>query len=890
MAQIGCSLGSAVVTSTRMPEVRALEALSHPLVLRGAWLRVDGWYRSGNLAPQPELSRWRLHPEGELRSLALDLMSREWAPSPWPQVPYPKRGACLRHYTMPTVRDQVAFMAFLVLLAPWLDGELVNFAFGNRWYRPVHWNRRGPTPQWERRPYPLLTDKTYLPYGRSHGLYRRVAHWTVARMTKAQLRDRDFGGTLQLPDDYEDAWLPDWTRKDWWGDPTSDEQYAYWATLDLQLAYPSVRLSRLRESIRGLDATVPADRLSGFPESVCDSLARLDVLQVLGEWVVDALEQVKVDDGSIPKDAWCPCCAAPELPPENQGLPTGLAVSGLLMNAVLHSSDRQLLAKLEGREGPERSAVLRFADDMHLLSKSADGLIGLIDDVWRALAGDDSIAVASTISPSNLYLNIGKVDPPELAESVNAYLAAHGWKKCETCGQRRRPGGTGLDGSVRTLSAWLISGEDGRRKWASGLRRTAVGPNEVGPFVTTLVARLSDLGTDTLAERFGEGARTRLERLHELARFDIDDRQVRPETRRAFAANRLVRVWLPPVHESASVALSDIRQSIAYVLRETPWKFSLWRSVVRAAALRPVGASEKDNSRAAEWLTDRLRHIAHVEDDGDSRSWMNTWPERLGDNRCDRDRLWKEQYLSFHRAAFWHSLGDVLRELWRHHDRVERPRVGDAGPPPSWWTLRAIPGKGHKAVAELLGAVDVWADVLYPSDEIPDRLRQWPWELDQLVAAVLGSAPRTEVAEGLRCAERPNGALMVPLSPFRVRARRTVELLTAAGRVLPSRARARALNENGLAHIYLAGIQSDLAPLLFPAGRKPRVLGALSDPDHTIAVGVALGCATSIDRGLLQESVPAPEVVAGRASLDPLTLREYGRARRLLLGHETGAT
>ena len=782
-------------------------------------------------------------------------------------------------------------MAFLVLLAPWLDGELVNFAFGNRWYRPVYWNRRLAKPQWERGPYPLLTEKAYLSYGRSHGLYRRVAHWTVARMTNAKLRDQDYGGTLQLPDHYGNGWLPQWTQENWWRKPASGDQCAYWAKLDLQLAYPSVRLSRLRETVLGLDATVQADDLSGFPEAVCDSLACLDVLRVLGEWVVDALEQVIVDPGSISEAAWRPCCAAPDLPPEkNKGLPTGLAVSGLLMNAVLHTADSELMEKLKAREGPERSAVLRFADDMYLLSKSADGLIGLIDDVWRALASDDSIAVASRVSPSNLYLNIGKVEPPELAEAVNAYLAEHGWKECETCGQRHRPSEAVPNDSVRTLSAWWTSGEDGRKKLASDLRRTAVGPNEVGPFVTTLVSRLSDLGTDTLAERFGDGARHRRDRLHELARFDIDDKQVRRETRRAFAVNRLVRVWLPPDPESASAALSEIRESIAQVLRETPWKFSLWRSVVRAVALRPVGASEEDDSLAVEWLSDRLRHIAHVEGDGDSRFWMNTWPEDLSDQGSHGDRSWKEQYLSFHRAAFWHSLGDVLRELWRHHDRVKCRRVGDAGPPPSWWTLRAIPDKGHKAVAELLGAVDEWADVLYPPGEIADRLRQWPWELDQLVAAVLGSARRTEVAEGFRCAERPNGTLMVPVSPFRERAPRTVGILAAAERVLPLRARARALNDSGLAHIYLAGRQSDLACLLFPAGRKPRVLGALSDPDHTISIGVALGCSARVDRGLLQEALPHPAVLSQRASRDPLVLREYGRARRLFLGHRAGAS
>ncbi len=872
----------------------ALDALCHPLVLRGAWLRVDGWYRSGNLAPQPELARWRLHPERELRSLAQDLRSEAWVPDVWLQVPYPKRGACLRHYTMPSVRDQVAFMAFLVLLAPWLDRQLVNFAFGNRWYRPIHWNRRTASGRWERGRYPLLTDKAYLPYARSHGLYRRVAHWTVAQMTKAPMPDRDYGGRLQHPDHYGKAWLPQWTRESWWNTQGDFDERAYWAALDLQLAYPSVRLGRLRESIRRIDTIAPVDDLSGYPGSVCDSLAHRDVLQFLGKRLVEALAKVEVLEGDIPEDAWRPCCRAvpDDLPPRNKGLPTGLAVSGFLMNVLLHSADSELLAKLKGREGPDRSAILRFADDMYLLSRSVNGLIGLIDDVWRALAGDESIALASERpSPSNLYLNLGKVQPQELKELVSEYLADHGWEECKMCRQRCRPSGSGGQNSARTLGAWWLSAANDRQtSQAASLRRTAVGPKEVGPFVTTLVARLSDLGTDTLAERFGEGARDRRERLHELARFDIDDRQVRPETRRAFAANRLVRVWLPTDRDAARAALSDIRESIAYVLRETPWKFSLWRSVVRAAALRPGDWSGEDDGLALKWLSGRLRHIAHVDGDGDSSSWMNTWPEEPSGDPGRRDQLWKAQYLSFHRAAFWHSLGDVLRELWRHHDRVTRPPVGDAGPPPSWWTLRASPGGRHSSVAAFLGAVDSWTKTLYPSDDVPDRLRRWPWELDELVAAVLASATRFDVAKGLRRAERPDRTLMVPLAPFGDRAPRTLKLLAEAGRVLPSRTRARALNEGGLAHLYLAGRQSDLAPLLFPGSQKPRILGALDDPDHTISIGTALGCAAGIGRDLLQKALLDPVAMARKAPQDPLALREYGRARRLFLGHDAEAS
>ena len=66
-------------------------------------MRVEDWYHSGNLASEPELPRWRLHPEAKLRKLGSALRKDEWSPSRWPQVPYPKRHPyppCPKPYTL----------------------------------------------------------------------------------------------------------------------------------------------------------------------------------------------------------------------------------------------------------------------------------------------------------------------------------------------------------------------------------------------------------------------------------------------------------------------------------------------------------------------------------------------------------------------------------------------------------------------------------------------------------------------------------------------------------------------------------------------------------------------------------------------------------------------
>ena len=215
-------------------------------MLWAAWLRVKAWYRSGNLAPQPELSIWKLHPEAELRRLRQSLRSGKWRPSEWLRVPYPKKGMSLRHYWMPTVGDQVAFMAHVVLLGPILDDQISNLAFGNRWYRPIAWDRRDDAGKWVLRPYPFLDERTYQSYSRSHGLYRRVASWTVSRMVGAEIQRVDFSGRVQAPEDYPEPTLQDVQRQAGGRSPSRGlGPLAHWAALDLQLAYPSVRSNSL---------------------------------------------------------------------------------------------------------------------------------------------------------------------------------------------------------------------------------------------------------------------------------------------------------------------------------------------------------------------------------------------------------------------------------------------------------------------------------------------------------------------------------------------------------------------------------------------------------------------------------------------------------------------
>ena len=427
------------------------------------------------------------------------------------------------------------------------------------------------------------------------------------------------------------------------------------------------------------------------------------------------------------------------------------------------------------------------------------------------------------------------------------------------------------------------------------LNRGTVGPNELGPFVTTLVERLSEIGRDTLVERFGRAAHHRLVQLHELARLDINDKQVRPDTRRAFAANRLVASWLSVDTKTARKEIGEIRDSIDFVLQKTPWKFALWRAVVRTAAQRPpLDNNRKDEERARKWLSRVLGRIAchHLgtlrEGNYQPDVWAKTWPKVDIANHHDRNPSWRSLYLSYHRAAFWQALANEILNLRRHNDQLANSRVGRAGPSSRSWAVRAVPNGSHGKVADFLADLDRWVRVLYPNEHAQLNLSSWPWELDQLVVAVLAATSRETLAKSWRHCKVPGHLLMVPMSDaIRLVLPETTDLLRRCNRVQANDRKTRNLSVDALAHVYLGSPHSSLNGVLFPDNRRPSISACLGNT-RIVMMGIALGCSDSIPMTGLSKIVVNPSTVVKQVVADPLKLNEYGRARTVLMAREDG--
>ena len=170
----------------------------------------------------------------------------------------------------------------------------------------------------------------------------------------------------------------------------------------------------------------------GYPHAILNALADPKEIERGACGLMNALDRVDIDPNPISSNAWRPAHSRGDLPPKEKdpGLPTGLAVSGILLNVALHPADQLVLRYLgDHRHG----AIVRFADDILVLAQSERGLFDLMEAVWRGLAEDSTARLARAKTESNLHLNWVKIEPRSIRDIVTCFLKDQGWEECEQC-------------------------------------------------------------------------------------------------------------------------------------------------------------------------------------------------------------------------------------------------------------------------------------------------------------------------------------------------------------------------------------------------------------------------------------------------------------------------
>jgi hypothetical protein len=765
-----------------MANRRIEDLLSNYLVLKSAWERVKYWYSLGEFTPQPEFTHWLLHPDEKLSSLGEKLASNSYTPDPFTLIPYPKKGAMIRHYSMPTVKDQVAFCVFGILLAPYLESSMLNFSFGNRWYRKTYRDRSGDEPKWKERPFSLSDKSLYQPYRRAHGLFRRVSHWSALSMFNPS-QERDQAGVKSIrQEDYPVNKLPPFVKPDWW--TTDGAEKGYWVDLDIEMAYPSVRLELLEKRMLSLLSEDPnrksdlaafgfendKESCLDYPLEIQKALQNVEIRKELVTRLTNHLKSIKYEKNDI-KDLWKPPHSTQRLPDEEGhiGIPTGLSIAGFLINAYLTGFDYKMAFWLldTKSENKERAAFFRFVDDIVLIANSHSFLMSGIDEIWRNLIREDNDSeevrfLAKFPTPgvgSNLRLNIDKIEPDPIKEIVSKYLIAYGWKECDDCKKiypdpKKR---FSKNKNPKALADWISDLSKKNNKEAieihskiKKLEMKALKKEEVYPFVTRLVERMSEIADDTLLDRFGSGTISRLKELHDLVQLNIDDIQVKQESRLSFAAMRLAKAWLPEEDPSQdSALLAEIRQSLRSAILQVPWKFKIWKAAIRAGARQAIAIERRKNKNTydgIDWLKEIVGFI------GIDGKWMKEWPEEQtyhehcyhSANNKNKLKKTKSLYLSFLRASFWRYLAVTINEIGDYVDEMEyfaRNREVRENPylSSNRWLFRAFEEKSARQVLHQISDLEVWAQSMYNSRKSIKFSEITSLEVSSLQKAVLAA-------------------------------------------------------------------------------------------------------------------------------------------------------
>jgi hypothetical protein len=185
-----------------------------------------------------------------------------------------------------------------------------------------------------------------------------------------------------------------------------------------------------------------------------------------------------------------------------RGIPTGLMVAGFLSNVAMLRLDREVEDQLQANR---RIAHLRFVDDHAILAYDFDELCTWIQWYEDRLA---RLAIGPRISPT-------KFDPPNMAKAYRA----------------------GAKAEARA-SARALSKIDGRH------------PSHLMTKTLALVSELAGADFDILS---ATSKRERLSELEWLLVADLPDREIRADTRAAFAAGRIST--LVPVATTPSLEL-----------------------------------------------------------------------------------------------------------------------------------------------------------------------------------------------------------------------------------------------------------------------------------------------------------------------------------------------
>ena len=380
-----------------------LAIISDQVNIRFAWEKVKNYILSGDYwFDELDLASFELNLEDNLKIISESFLKMKYRLSPIKPLPFPKTSDIkgkekFRQIFYISIIDQVAWVAFVNIVGPYLDSMMPTWSYGNRLFRSI-WIEEDNDGKKKKKigRYRSSSGKLYLPFQQSWPVYKRHIALAINKMTNCSnsnyLDERTKEEDLLNQGLLNKQQCP-FIKKEYWErklDISKGDKQLYWCSIDFKKFYPSIKLDIIKKTIL---ANLPKNWIL-YAEKLLNCL--LDFKIFIDD---DSLDFVK--DINIRKNS-----------KSYNHLPTGLYVSGFLANVAMLNIDNIISKELDRYN----IAHFRFVDDHIILAYSFDDLTEWICNYFKIInAGKNGIDI-----------NFDKVKPIEFSNYIKTYIKNKG--------------------------------------------------------------------------------------------------------------------------------------------------------------------------------------------------------------------------------------------------------------------------------------------------------------------------------------------------------------------------------------------------------------------------------------------------------------------------------
>lgn len=479
-----------------------------------AWQKAKRLYQSSDgYIDRGEISEFELHLEARLAALRQQFESGHYRTSKLRPLPRPKKlegGQPIdRQYFHVSVEDQVAWIAVVNALGPILDQKMPSWSYGNRLYRPAWYEPdEEKSSRLEIGPYRHSSGHLYRKFQHSWPLFRRHVSLTARVMaTRMPLRRNEMDETDQHALAAAETEKLRYLIEGYWQTSARKEKDdLYYASIDLKQFYPQLNVELILAGLAEAD-----------PEG--NELVRA---------ILSGMMKFRVDHSGVPPET-IKNVEPQFLKKKVKGLPTGLFVSGFLANIAMRKVDGLVDQELDKNKS---IAHFRFVDDHTILTHDFGQLCDWIK--WY-----EDLLIEQNLGPK---INTEKFDPLSLGQWVAAIKKG---KPTSPSAQKQY---------------------NGKRTTASD--ETKVDGKNPTKLMTKTLTQVSAIAAADIHILDDEDLQERLKMLEWLLLADIPEREIRPDTRAAFAAGQIAQ--LAPVLIQEADGLLDTARKLANLRANPP--------------------------------------------------------------------------------------------------------------------------------------------------------------------------------------------------------------------------------------------------------------------------------------------------------------------------------